>query len=478
VSATVPAPAEWPDVRVLQLGTPDLGDSSYVVASRGEVAVLDPQRDLDRLEEVLGEVGGHVVAVLETHVHNDYVSGGPALAAASGAEYIVPAGAGCDLAHRPIEDGGETRVGEVVLRALRTPGHTPHHTSYELLVGGRVAAIFTGGSVLVGACGRSDLLGPDLADELTRLQYRSARRIGERPNATVLGPTHGTGSFCSSSGTGGETWTTVGREKLVNPVYLAAGEDAFVAHHLADRLDFPAYYREMAPINRRGAAAWRSAPPATLTADDLAALQDRGVVLVDVRNRRSFAEAHVPGSVNVELDESLATYLGWVFPFGTRFALIAAAGQEAEIAYRRCARIGIEGIEGVAEDPFAEWLASGRPLRRYPVTDVEGLRRAVDDHEGLALDVRQRLEWLDGHVPGSLNVHVTELAGRIGELPRDRSVYVHCLSGSRAAIAASLLDASGLDVVLVADGFAEWARRRHTVEWGDRAAAASRGGAR
>lgn len=467
MSAAVRAPVDWPDVQVLQLGTPELGDSSYVVASHGEAAVIDPQRDLDRLEEVLRDAGGRVVAVLETHVHNDYVSGGRALAADRAAEYVVPAGAGCQVEHRAIDDGGEVRVGDVVLRALRTPGHTPHHTSYELVVDGRVAAIFTGGSVLVGACGRTDLLGPELAEELTRAQYRSARRIGERPDPTVLGPTHGAGSFCSSAGIGAETWTTVSREKLVNPVYLVAGEEAFVTHHLSNRLDYPAYYHEMAPINRTGAAAWRTRPPDPLTVGDLATLQHRGTVLIDVRDRRSFAEAHLPGSVNVELDASFATYLGWVFPFGTRFALISAAGQDVEPAYRQCARIGIDGIEGVAEDPFAAWLASGRELRRYPVTDAGGLRHARDGHRGLTLDVRQRLEWLEGHVPGSVNMHVTELPARLEELPRDRRLYVHCLTGPRAAIAASLLDASGFDVVLVADGFAEWTQRRQPVEWGD-----------
>ncbi|HEY4026255.1 MAG TPA: rhodanese-like domain-containing protein [Candidatus Dormibacteraeota bacterium] len=470
MSAAVPAPATWPDVRVLQLGTPELGDSSYVIASGGEVAVVDPQRDLDRLEAVLCEVGGRLVAVLETHVHNDYVSGGPALAAARGAEYVVPAGSGCTADHRAIEDGGEVRAGHAVLRALRTPGHTPHHTSYELLLSGRAAAIFTGGSVLVGACGRTDLLGPELAEELTRAQYRSAQRIGERPDPTVLGPTHGAGSFCSSSGTGGETWTTVGREKVVNLVFLAPDEDSFVAGHLSARLDFPAYYLEMAPINRAGAPAWRPRPPAVLGVDELVALQDSGVVLVDVRDRASFAEAHIPGSINVELGDSFATYLGWAFPFGTRFALVSAAGQDVEPAFRQCARIGIEDIEGVAEDPFAAWRASGRTLRRYPVTDVAGLRQAVDGRQGLVLDVRQRLEWLDGHVPGSVNVHVAELPMRLPELPRDRRVYVHCLSGSRATIAASLLDASGFDVELVGDGFAEWAQGHHPIESGDPAA--------
>jgi hydroxyacylglutathione hydrolase len=467
VSAAVAASAALPDIRLLQLGTPELGDSSYVIASDGEVAVVDPQRDLDRLEEVLREVGGRLVAVLETHVHNDYLSGGPALAAAHSAEYVVPAGSGSLVVHRAIEDGDEVGVGRVALRALHTPGHTPHHMSYELLTGGQPAAIFTGGSVLVGACGRSDLLGPELAEELTRAQYRSAQRIGERPDPTVLGPTHGAGSFCSSAGIGDETWTTVGREKLVNPVFLVPGEDAFVAHHLSGRLDFPAYYREMAPINRAGAPAWQPRPPALLGVNELAMLQDRGAVLVDVRDRGSFAAAHVPGSINVELDDSFATYLGWVFPFGTRFALVSAPGQDVEAAFRQCARIGIESIEGVAEDSLAAWQASGRALRQYPVTDAAGLRQAVDRHQGLVLDVRQRLEWLDGHVPGSVNIHVGELSRRLSELPRDRRLYVHCLSGSRAAIAASLLDGSGFDVVLVGDGFAEWARSRHPVEWGD-----------
>lgn len=457
-----PLPIFHSDFRVFQLGTPELGDTTYVLESGGEVIAIDPQRDLDRLDPVLHKVGGRVVAVFETHVHNDYVSGGPALARATGAPYLVPANAGVTVADGERADGAEISVGRVRLRALFTPGHTPHHMSYEIVAGDGVAGVFTGGSVLVGACGRTDLLGPELAEELTRWQYRSAQRIGKLLDSTVLGPTHGSGSFCSSNGVGGESWTTVERERRANPAFLAPDEDAFVRHHLSGRLDFPNYYQNMAGINRSGATAWIPAEPPRLTLQALLEAMRSSVVAVDGRDAVAFASGHLTGSVNVPLDNSFATYLGWVFPFGTRFAFVGLAPDEAKAAARQCARIGIDGIVGAAYDALVEWQHT-EPLAAYGVTDAIGLRDAVA-RGATVLDVRQRMEWASGHVPGSLNVPVTELRERLADVPAG-PVFVHCLSGIRAGTAASLLAAAGYDVVLVRDGFEAWSAGRFDVAW-------------
>jgi hydroxyacylglutathione hydrolase len=463
VITDIEIPAPGSGLAVTQIETPGLGDNSYVVRVGDEVAVVDPQRDLDRIETAMGD--GRLVAVLETHVHNDYVSGGPALARRHGAVYAVPAEAGYRTEHRPLAEGDEIAVGGLRLRALRTPGHTPHHTSYLLVDGDAVLAVFSGGCVMVGACGRTDLVSPDLTEELTRAQYRSAARIGALADPTTIAPTHGAGSFCAASAAASETWTTVGRERTRNPAFLAAGEDDFVRGQLSGLLAYPAYYAHMAELNRGGPDGWAPAPPADLDPEEVERRVAGGAVLVDGRSRHAFAAGHVPGSVNIELDPSFSTYIGWLFPFRSRLVLVLAPGQDAVEAVRQCARIGIETVEGVLAGGVDAWTASGRRLESYPVTDVDGMEAARHDGGVRTLDVRQPLEWADGHVPGATHIHVADLPARVGELDGVKEpIYVYCRTGHRAAMAASLLAGGGLDAVLVDGGFPDWAERGYPVE--------------
>lgn len=450
--------------RILQINTPGLGDSSYLVHSDGEIAIIDPQRDLDRYREVVRTQPGRLVAVLETHVHNDYVSGGPALASEFGAEYVVAGNADYALPHRAVLEGDEIRVGAIRLRPLFTPGHTPHHLSYQLVEGSDVVAVFTGGSVLVGACGRTDLIAPDRTRELTRQQYRSAQRIADLPDPTALAPTHGAGSFCAASAGSNESWTTVEKERTRNPGFLARDEDAFVQQQLSGLRAYPDYYRHMAALNRAGQTGWEPKPLPRCSPAQFEQLQTGGAAVVDARPRRAFAAAHIPGAINVELDESFAIYLGWLFPLGTRFALVSASDRDAEEVARQGGRIGLGAIEGVLEGGISAWQRSGRPTRSYGVTDVDGLHRALEDGGARALDVRQDQEWQEGHVPGALHVHVPDLPVGLGDLPRDGRLYPYCRSGFRAAIAASLLDAAGLPVALVDGGYPDWQARGHAVE--------------
>jgi hydroxyacylglutathione hydrolase len=406
-----------------------------------------------------------LVAVLETHVHNDYVSGGPALAERHGATYGVPAGAGYTGGHHPLAGGDELAVGRVQLRALHTPGHTPHHTSYAVVEDGRVRAVLSGGCIMVGACGRTDLISPDLTEELTRLQYRSAQHIAAFGDPIAVAPTHGAGSFCAASAAGAETWTTVGKERTRNPAFLARDETEFVRNQLSGLLAYPAYYSHMADLNRRGVPAWEARAPSSLSPDELERMIDRGTAVVDGRPRRDVAAAYVPGSVNIELDAAFGTYVGWLFPFGTPLALILGPDQLAAEAVRQCARIGIETIEGVLDGGAESWAESGRPLGSYPVTDVDGMHAAVTAGGVRVLDVRQDLEWAEGRVPGALHIHIAELPARLGELRRsDEPVHVYCRTGHRTAMATSLLAGAGIQPVLVDGGFPDWLARGFPVE--------------
>ena len=447
---------DHPKARVYQLRTDELGDSTYIIVSGDQAAVVDAQRDVDRCESAIVSLGVRLVAVLETHVHNDYLSGGRELAGRASASYLIPRDSGYESG-RAVFEGDEIEVGGIRLRPLFTPGHTPHHLSYEIALGDEVLGLLSGGSVLVGAVGRSDLISPELTESLTRQQYRSAAKIAELPDPAVIGPTHGAGSFCTSSPASDETWTTVAKEKDRNPAFLIDDEDEFVRRQLGGLAPYPAYYAQMAPINRSGPRPWRPAPLHEVAPDRLSGLIAGGAVMVDVRPRAHFAREHLAGSINVELDGPFSAYLGWIFDWGSKFIVIASTEQEAQEAARQAARIGIDRIEGWVK--AGGWAPGAVGLSSYPsITMAEFKNEQSGAGEQRVLDVRQDSEWSAGHLPGALHVPIQHLPAQAPELAaQPGTTYVHCASGYRAAIAASLLKAAGADVVHINGSFQDLA---------------------
>ena len=436
--------------------TPGLGDNTYVVTSGGEAAVIDPQRDAARFLDVAEARGATIRYVLETHVHNDYVSGAMELQKATGAEVVAPAGGGYRFPVREVAEGDEIRLGDVRLVAMETPGHTPEHVSYLLYQRGSdvPSAVFTGGSLMVEGAGRTDLLGPDRTDELTRAQYRTLQRLARLTDEVRVLPTHGAGSFCGAAGPPPANRTsTVGRERVRNGALQAKDEDAFIARQLRNLQAYPTYYRHMAGINRSGPDVLGGMPtPPALDPEELAKLLDRSVWLVDARFRAPFARAHVPGSVNVELDETFSSYVGWVVPFNDPIALVVPEPEEGalEEAVTQLLRIGYERIEGYLKGGLSAWRSSGRPVASYRVAGLEELCRAYrQGRHPSVLDVRQRTEWDEGHLEGSRHLFVGDLAGAIDQVPSEQEQWVICATGHRASTAASMLDREGIPARLV-----------------------------
>lgn len=442
--------------------TPGLGDASYLIASEGEAALVDPQRDAWRFLAVARARGWRVTHVLETHVHNDYVSGAVETRAATGAEIVAPARGGYAFAHRGADEGTTVAVGALRLTAMDTPGHTPEHLAWAVHEAGTTndappEGIFTGGSLLVGTAGRTDLLGEAWTDELTALQRTTLQRLAALPAGVRILPTHGAGSFCSAGPGAPSRTSTVGLELAGNPV-LAALEPARFRDVLLGGLGrYPAYYAHMAPLNRAGPAVLGS--PLLIPAVDPGAFGRAvagGARIVDGRGGPAFAAAHLPGSLNVELDDSFSAYVGWMLPFDAPVALVLPepAAEACAEAASQLARIGYEHVMGYLDGGPESWARSGRPLATYPTTTMnEVYAEAVAGAMPPLLDVRQPIEWRDdGVIPGAATIFVADLPGRLGELVRDRQLTVACRSGSRAAIAASLLDAAGFDVRLVAAG--------------------------
>lgn len=446
--------------------TPGLGDNSYLVVSAGEAVIVDPQRDAWRFLAVAEAQKWRLRYVLETHVHNDYLSGALEIHHTTGAEIGAPARGGYEFPHVKLAEGDAIRVGALHLVALETPGHTWEHTSYVVHEDNvpHPVAVLTGGSLIVGSSGRTDLLGDQHTEPLTRAQYHTLKRLAALPAATKVLPTHGAGSFCTAAVPSMERVTSIGQEQQHNPALTAPDEEAFVRERLTGLLAYPAYYAHMAPLNRCGPTILERLPGLdALTPEQVARRIDEGAWLVDARNRVLFAQAHVPGAVNIELDSAFGTYVGWTIPFNSPLILLLPEASEAaaEQAVTQLIRIGYDMLEGYLAGGVHAWQAEGRPVRSYPTATVDDLCHAYLAGQPLqVLDVRQPTEFREGRVPGSVNFFVGDLAPRVHDVPTDKELWVACASGYRASIAASLLDRAGLAVRLVAQGgVPEWLAR-------------------
>ncbi|MFD7718539.1 rhodanese-like domain-containing protein [Streptomyces sp. NPDC059814] len=435
------------------LETEGLGNRSYLAGGTATAVVVDPPRDVERVMAAAAGRGVRIGYVVETHIHNDYVTGGLELSRLTGARYLVPASARVSFDRVPVTDGDSVAVDTgLSLRALATPGHTPHHTAYVLVEDGREVAAFTGGSLLIGTVGRPDLVEPRLTEQLARSQHASAHRLAAELHDDVqVLPTHGFGSFCSASRAEGDA-TTIGEERAGNDA-LTQDVGTFVARMLAGLEDVPAYYAHMGPINADGPAPVDLTPPRAADAEEIAQRLAAGEWVVDLRSRTAFAQGHVAGTFNFEAEGGLATYLAWLIPWGRPVTLLAAtAGQLAE-AQRELVRVGIERPAAAATGEPSSWLRAGEDVRSFPRADFAALKQALDRGDDVVvLDVRRDSERAGAYVRGSVHIPVHELHERTGEVPAG-VVWVHCAGGMRAAIAASLLDAEGRDVVAVDDGF-------------------------
>ena len=437
---------------IITVETPTLGDRSYLVHDGTVAFVVDPQRDIDRVLALAGDAGVRITHIFETHIHNDYVTGGFALAQETGAAYHVNADDPVSFERVAIRDGDVVEVGGTMrVRAMSTPGHTFTHLSYVLE--GEEPAVFSGGSLLFGSTGRPDLLGKAHAEELARLQHESAHRLAHLADETKVMPTHGFGSFCSATQTEG-TASTIGREKKANTALTSTVEE-FVAETLAGLDAFPAYYAHMGPANASGPGAPDLSAPRRADKAEIRRRLDDGEWVVDLRTRTAFAAGHVPGSFSFALDGQFATYLGWMIPWGTPITLLGeSAGQVAE-AQRELVRIGIDRPEAAATGEPRDWTDE------VPATVVRvrfGDLSQVRHHRPVqVLDVRRVHEYRDTHIAGAVNIPLHELLERLDEVP-DGEVWVHCAGGYRALIAASFLLANGHQVVYIDDSYALSAR--------------------
>lgn len=449
-------------MRIETLDTPCLGNRSYVFIDGGEAIVVDPPRDIDRVESLADMAGATSIAlVLETHRHADYLSGGLELSRRHRATYVVPSGEPDPrFPFVAAREGDRHGVSGVGVRVIATPGHTPHHVAYAIDDDGQTRAVCTGGGLLHGTVGRTDLYGDERTVSLAHDQWRSARRLfDELPRDTLVLPTHGFGSLCSAGGVSIDGDVTLADERDHNPA-LCLAERIFVAGLVENFGPIPRHYSRLPLLNAAGPGPVDHSPAPVLDPVQLRRRQAAGHWLVDVRPRREFARAHLLGSVNVEASGPLVAYLPWILPAGAGVVLL---GDTHDVAYaaRQLTQVGIDRPLGIALGSPADW-AGGRPeaVRSYSVSDFGGLIEATARGDAVALDVRTGQEWTAGHVRHALHLALPDLA-EIADPTIVRSpiavsgeVWVYCGGGFRAAIAASLLDASGARVTLIDQPFA------------------------
>lgn len=431
------------DIRTVR--TDGLGDSTFVLTHESVAIVVDPQRDIDRFESILNETGAELRFVLETHLHNDYLSGGRDLARKAGGELVLPAGAAPVFRHRPAFHNEDLDGGPLTVRPIHTPGHTPEHMSYLVLIEGEPIAVFSGGSLLVGSAGRPDLLGDDRADSLARLQYISINRLAKLGDEVGLYPTHGAGSFCTATVAGTHT-STIGDERRTNPVLAYPDEDAFVEGQLSGLVPFPSYYRYMGPANVAGVDPPETYEIAHINESDFARLE-KGVTVVDGRPKADFANGHLHRSIAVELRDDFGVWVGWVTPYNAPLVLVLNPDQDTGEAMRQLARIGFDDVLGIIAD-LDEW---GDTLDSYRLVGVDDFAAAVVEGAQV-LDVRAPNEWASGSVTNSKMVYAPDLVDQTpAGLDPNRPVWLYCSTGYRASIAASVLEARGYEPIVLAD---------------------------
>ena len=412
-----------------------LGHSSYVVGlGDGSALVVDPARFPDHQRQVAAEREWRIAWTADTHSHADYISGSPELAA-EGATFLASGGARLEVAHRPIAPGESIDVAAgVALKAIATPGHTPDHLAYLLLADGEPTALFSGGSLMVGAVGRTDLLGDEHREGLARDLFRALRaEILTLPDDLPLYPTHGAGSFCSAPASASRT-STIGRERATNPLLGIDDEDEFVKMLIAGLGSFPSYFRRLPEINRHGPRLYPAVPAlARLGLDAVQAHLADGAVLVDARSIDAYSPAHPEAALSIEHRSVFASWLGWLVPLDRPVVFVLDDATDRADLVRQCLTIGHEEILGELDGGLPTWAAAGLPVASIPLVGPTVVAETV-------LDVRQDAEWTTGHLPDAIHIELGALAGTtVPEGP----ITLMCGHGERAMTGASLLEAAG-----------------------------------
>ena len=446
-----------------------LAHASYLLASQGEAVVVDPQRDVDIYLKAAEEHGVKIRHIFETHLHADFVSGHKELAARTGAKIYIGARAGAGFPHVDVQDGFELRVGTMVIRALDTPGHTQESICLVIVDEEKSTdpwAVLTGDTLFIGDVGRPDLSKEHTPAELAGMLYDSLQnKLLALGDDVLVYPAHGAGSLCGRN-MRAERSSTIGTERLTNYALQIKSRAEFIRQLTTNLPTRPEYFLQDAEINRQGASALNDIGELlAFTPAELRSMLDEGAVALDVRPGDQFAQAHVPGSINIALSGQFASWAGTVLGLSTCPMLIAESPEQLSEARLRLARVGIENVAGYLQGGVAAWKQAGFALAEVPQITVQDLHNSLQAEASQVLDVRREPEWNAAHIESATWWPLDNFKISTPEIDRDRPVAVHCKGGYRSMIACSLLQRAGfINVTNVIGGFDAWQEAKLPVE--------------
>jgi len=448
-----------------------LAHASYLLASDGEAVVVDPQRDVDLYLKAAEEHGVKIRHIFETHLHADFVSGHKELAARTGATIYMGARAGATFPHVDVQDGFVLQIGQIHIKALETPGHTPESICLVITDEEKSSepwAVLTGDTLFIGDVGRPDLSKTCTPPELAGMLYDSLNnKLLKLPDKVLVYPAHGAGSLCGRN-MRAERFSTIGTERLMNYALQIKSRQEFVRQLTSNLPARPEYFLQDAEINRSGAPALSDLPNLQpLSAAEVMSLVNEGVLALDVRRGEQFAAGHVPGSINIALSGQFASWAGTLLGLSARPVLIADSPEQLAEARMRLARVGIEDARGYLQGGIDGWKKAGLPTAEIRQITVETLNGRLQAGKTSVLDVRREPEWQAGHVEGATWWPLDHFKVSPPEIDRTATIAVHCKSGYRSMIACSLLQRAGFqNVTNVTGGFDAWLKAKLPVEVG------------
>ena len=431
-----------------------LGNSAYLIGSHDNKKgiLIDPLRDVDRYLQAASERGIQLTHVLDTHLHADFISGNREIAHQTGAVIGASAEAKVGFDHNPLDEDSVLDLGAFQLRIMTTPGHTPEHISFLLVDadGKTPNALFSGGALIVGGAARTDLLTPELTRPLASQLFHTIHdKLLKLPDEVNVFPTHGAGSFCVAPASPDRT-TSIGRERKTNPLAQAQSEEEFFQRSLLNLPLYPTYYKYMREINQRGATILGGVPMLkALSASEVNAFMQDGVVVLDIRHQKAFGAGHIPDSFGIRVDAPLIVWAGWMIPFGSRIVLLGETADDRSEATRQLIRIGYDHIVGYLDGGLEAWA------KEYPVETVRSinskeLREQLN--EVTLIDVRRLSEWETEHIEGAIHFEGGRIPWEELRFPKDIPIAVQCSSGNRSMIAISVLKQRGIHNVIQVDG--------------------------
>jgi hydroxyacylglutathione hydrolase len=434
-----------------------LSHASYMVGSEGVACVVDPQRDVALYIDEARAQGLEIQYIVETHLHADFVSGHRELAERTGARIYLGARAGATFPHVDARDGDEIRFGRVILRFLETPGHTIESMSIAITDLDRREnpfAVLTGDTLFIGDVGRPDLAPNLTPQQLAAMLYDSLhQKLIPLGDDVEVWPAHGAGSLCGKA-MRPERQSTIGKERALNYALRARSKEEFVKLLTAELPERPGYFALDAEMNRTGAPALTTlAPIALLSPEEVLAKQAAGAIVLDTRPTQQFCAGHVAGAVHIALAGQYASWAATILGLEKEILLVAEDEEQLEQSRTRLARVGIEHVVGGLAGGMASW--KDRPVAAIAQIPVEDLNRELAEIQ--VIDVRRPPEWAEGHIEGAHLMPLHKIESMLGQLDRDRPVAVHCKGGYRSAIAASLIQRAGFEIVMnVIGGFDAW----------------------